>query len=274
MIDLIILESDISKVFDTKNTNMSYYNDFLRPDDLKYLQRSKNKTGEIVMMSPFEYFHRCSRDIFAYNASISDLENSRRASSYYPKYVEAMRNGETFPMPMLDYTSHGQEGLHRMLAAADVFGWHRKFPVLVVDYFDKEIAEEQKFAKQIDAYFTGRYPDDVKKVQDVINDKYNAWNDTPPLDFTKILQQTLYDITDKKVKARVYVEYEDVGPDELFPVFVHFEPIEYCGKQVADYLDTKYLGKRNYLFIEDMFNTDIDDGYEMTIYEDAEVDDI
>lgn len=270
---MIILEKEVPKVFDTSNTNMSYYNEFLRPDDLKYLQKSKNKTGEIVMMSPFEYFHRCSRDIFK-NVSVYDLENSRRASEYYPKYVEAMRNGETFPMTMLDYTSHGQEGLHRMLAAADVFGWHKKFPVLVVDYFDKEIAEEQKFAKKIDAYFTGRYPDDVKKVQEVIRGEYNAWHDTPPLDFTKILQRTLYNITDEQVKARVYVEYEDVGCDELFPVTVHFEPIEYCGRQVEDYMDTEYLGKKNYLFIEDMFNTDVDDGYEMTIYENAEVEDI
>ena len=256
---------------------MSYYNDFLRSDDLEYLQKSKNKTGEIVMMSPFEYFHRCSRDIFK-NISIYDLENSRRASSYYPKYVEAMKNGETFPMPMLDYTTHGQEGLHRMLAAADVFGRHTPFPVLVVDWFDKEVAEEQESIKQMDAYLNSQYKEDVKKVRSAISSKYNAWRDTPPLDFPHILQKLLYDITDKKVKARVYVDYEDVGDDYfgscLFPTLVHFEPVEYNGRKISDYIDTQYYGKNTYLFIEDMFNLDTDDGYEPTVYDDAEVEDI
>ena len=55
MISLIILESLTKAKFSDKTTNMSYYDDFLDPKELKYMQREKNRDGKIIQMTPKEY---------------------------------------------------------------------------------------------------------------------------------------------------------------------------------------------------------------------------
>lgn len=53
-------------------------------------------------------------------------------------------------MPMLNYAEKGQEGLHRMLAIGELFGWNYKVPVLVVTWYDeerhiREVEEEKQY---------------------------------------------------------------------------------------------------------------------------------
>ena len=116
------------------DTDMDWYNRFLKADTLKYQQETKHLTGEIVLMSPMEYFTECARNIFHNRYSIEELQRSRSDEySPYLEYKEAMQNGAKFPMPVLDYSDDGQEGLHRMQVAGDLYGWKTKFPVLVVD---------------------------------------------------------------------------------------------------------------------------------------------
>ena len=115
-----------------RSTGTSYYDNFLNDKDLKYMQKSKNRTGEIVMMSPAEYYEECATNIFE-GSSVTSLKLQRGSNSeLIQQYEEDMKNGDKFPLCYLNYPDHAQEGLHRMMAAGNVYGWDTKFPVLVV----------------------------------------------------------------------------------------------------------------------------------------------
>lgn len=120
--------------------------------DEEYMKTAKNRVGKIVMMSPKEYYDICAK---RFHTSPEEL---RRQRGYDRNYIEKLKEVITekkvkFPMTFIDLTSEGsQEGLHRMLAAAELFGWDHKFPVLIVDWFDKEkhereVKEEEQWRK-------------------------------------------------------------------------------------------------------------------------------
>ena len=44
------------------DTDTEWYNRFLTKDVLAYQQKEKNRTGEIVMMSPNEYYEECEKE--------------------------------------------------------------------------------------------------------------------------------------------------------------------------------------------------------------------
>ena len=135
---------DGENIIDVTKTGMSYYNDFLNPSELKYLQTHKNLTGEIIKMTPREYFERCARDIF--NNSVSSLIAQREADKRTNNLLDRVLNEYKLKLclPMINYADKGQEGLHRMLAIARNYGWDKSVPVLVVDYFDKERAKQEQ----------------------------------------------------------------------------------------------------------------------------------
>lgn len=119
-----------------RSTGTSYYDNFLNDEDLKYMQKSKNRTGEIVMMSPAEYYKECATSIFE-GSSVTSLKLQRGSNSeLIQQYEEDMKNGDKFPLCYLNYPDHAQEGLHRMMSAGNVYGWNTKFPVLVVNCVD------------------------------------------------------------------------------------------------------------------------------------------
>ena len=273
---MIILEMVDKAKFNLHDTGMPYYNNFLDKKQLEYMQSHKNRTGEIVYMTPEEYYRRCADDIF--NEPIQKLKDSRSyRADKISKYKEDMLNGDVFPLCMLNYADKGQEGLHRMLAAGEAFGWDIEYPVLVVSVYDEELEELDRARYDLESYFKWRFSDDVKKVQERIHSKYNAYKDPPPANVTQILQRELYDLTDGKLKARVYIEYDDLGDGLLYPTLVHFEPVVYRGLNVAEYIDPNYYAKNYYLFLEDMFNlpTDVEE-IEPTdlLFDDAEIDNL
>ena len=121
------------------DTGTSFGNDFLNQEDLEYRQRSKNRTGEIVMMSPEEYFEECALHAWDHYVSVNSLKQQRRANQdKLDKFKKMMKNGTKFDMCYIDKADHGQEGLHRMMAAGDLYGWDTKFPVLVIDVYDQD----------------------------------------------------------------------------------------------------------------------------------------
>ena len=249
---------------------MSYYNDFLKPDQLKYLQTEKNRTGEIVQMTPREYYEACAKYVF--DMSVDELLNSRKVDEKtIAKYRDDMKNGDTFPLCFINYADKSQEGLHRMLAAGEEFGWDIKYPVLVITAVDEELEELGKAERDLEYHFKWEFGDDLTKVKELMKTKYNPNKDLPPENMTQILQRALYDITDKKLKARVYVEYYDLGEDILFPAEVHFDPVEFRGLKVSDYVDTKPFEKQS-IYIEDMFNLDDEEAF--IIYDDAEIENL
>lgn len=129
------------------DTDTSYYNDFLNAKDLKYMQEQKNRTGEVVLMTPEEYVQECADKIFKGRVTPKELIAQRYASKteddtlLIDKYIADMKHGDKFPLCYLNYPSSAQEGLHRMIAAGEAFGWSTKFPVLVVTAYDSQAEE-------------------------------------------------------------------------------------------------------------------------------------
>lgn len=140
-----------SDVVDMNRTGVSFYDDFLSkdPDIINGLKNYKNLVGKVVMMSPNEYYQECSNYGFPdHKPSVESLKRSRRS---HVEVLNHLKNVLTvykhkFPMPFINKSDNGQEGLHRMMVIGDMFGWDHKVPVLVVDWYDKQKAYEQ--AKQ------------------------------------------------------------------------------------------------------------------------------
>lgn len=119
-----------------RSTHTSYYDNFLNDRDSEYMQKSKNRKGEIVMMSPNQYYYECANNVFQ-DSSVERLLSQRRSNSeLIQQYEEDMKNGDKFPLCYINYADSGQEGLHRMMAAGNVYGWDTKFPVLIVNTAD------------------------------------------------------------------------------------------------------------------------------------------
>ena len=139
-----------SDVVDRHRTGMSFYDDFILGNQktLDYLRDKKNLKGEVVMMSPEEYFKECSN--YGFLDSHPSVETLKQQRASDKKILDHLRSVLTvykrkFPMPMINKAQNGQEGLHRMMVIGDMFGWDHKVPVLIVDWADKQRAfEDQK----------------------------------------------------------------------------------------------------------------------------------
>lgn len=132
-------------VVDLNHTGMSFYDQFLGTSELDYLRDKKNLKGTVVKMTPTEYYQICAHKIF--NSSVEKLKRER--GEYDRPIIDKLKNvvnvyKRKLCMPMINYADQGQEGLHRMLAVAEMFGWDHEVPVLVVDWYDVERAENEK----------------------------------------------------------------------------------------------------------------------------------
>lgn len=135
-------------IFDDR-THISFYDQlFTNPD---YMAEKENLKGHIEMLSPKEYFEECATKIFP-NSSVDALVKSRSAD---PRVLDEIKEiivkykRQVF-LPYLNYAEQNQEGLHRMLVAAEIFGWDHKFPVLIIEWVDEELATQRKKAKEED----------------------------------------------------------------------------------------------------------------------------
>lgn len=135
-------------IFDISTTGMSYYDKFLPSNE----QTSDERIGKIVYMTPQQYYEECAKNIFK-NSSVKSLIQQR---GVYDKdiieYLEKviLQKKKKFPITVLDYSSKAQEGLHRMYTAGELFGWDdTKYPVLVVDWKDKELHAKTRKEKLI-----------------------------------------------------------------------------------------------------------------------------
>ena len=114
--------------FDSSKTDMPFYDRMIA--DPENARKNQGFKFTITKMSPREYIRK-SADGF--RSSISNIEK-RTNSKTVTKYANKMRNGETFPMLVLQYTLDGhftQEGLHRAFAAKEV--GYDYIPVMVVE---------------------------------------------------------------------------------------------------------------------------------------------
>lgn len=208
-------------VIDTTKTGMSYYDQVIpghKEND--YMRKNKNLVGEIVMMSPKEYYEKCSREIFRGRHSVDDLKRNRKSDGQ-GEAIEDLKKVITekkrkFPLPFLNYTEHGQEGLHRMMALGELFGWDEKFPVLVINYADwgEHLKEEQwrhslEIGRAVDNSLRYSY-DDLdefkEQLQYDINDRFKYYDEFKGMDdipFELIKKESKYDDEVKKLIVRV-----------------------------------------------------------------------
>jgi len=123
-------------IFDRK-THISFYDELLTNPE--YMAKKENLKGEIVMMSPNEYYRECATKIFR-NTTVDSLKEQRRWNEKTLEYLTKLvtQYKRRMFMPYISYAERGQEGLHRMMVAGDLFGWDEKFPVLVITTYDEE----------------------------------------------------------------------------------------------------------------------------------------
>ena len=134
---------------DTTTTGVPHYNSILSA--MNNGESYENLTGEIVYMSPEEYYKECATKIF-FRSTVDSLKLSRgeadREIIEHLKQV-ILRFGKRFPLPFINYAARSQEGLHRMLALAELTSWDTKFPVLIVRYADEELARREETQREI-----------------------------------------------------------------------------------------------------------------------------
>ena len=233
-------------VFDIRDTHVSYYNDFLTPDGLKYMQEKKNRTGEIVYMSPDEYFRTCAENIF--NVSVQNLKAQRAANAdAIAEYTEAMKRGDKFPLCYVNYADKSQEGLHRMMAAGNAFGWDTKFPVLVVKALDEDLERRRKAQDSLREY--ERY--DFKHIVEQAQESLSDWENMAPPDILTQLEQAVKQAAanpddadiephDIQVEAEAYERNGGVRIKVYLTEFDGIEEDRWAGSYVELWLDDMF----------------------------------
>lgn len=199
---------DVSNVFKL-HTGASYYDEFFEPSSNssgpQYMQQAKNRIGKVEMMTPNEYYEKCAKDIF--NMSVDSLMRSRRSDGTTQQYVDAMLNGSQFPLCYLDYTTHNQEGLHRMMAAGEAFGWNTKFPVLCVYFADQKKEDLRKLKMEIYDFTRYYLPKCTRYAEDYINE--NMWDvDEVPDNFIEIWGNLVKEYANKEYQVNIEVDIE------------------------------------------------------------------
>lgn len=136
-----------SDIFDTRKTGMSFYDDFIR--DPKYMEKNKNLTAEIKLLSPREYFEGCA-DIFNSTPQTQISQTGRDEDTIEHLKQVILNYKKKFPITFLNYAQNQQEGRHRMYVAGELFGWDKKHPVLVINWADPAKEMERRKAKEIE----------------------------------------------------------------------------------------------------------------------------
>lgn len=109
---------DTNQYFDTTTTGMSTPDEILVGSeyDKEYHRKNKGVEGEIVWMSPKEYFQACSEG-FRSIGGTGDVASGLREDDIV-KYMGMMKDGVKFHFPTLDYRNgFTQEGRNRIEAA-------------------------------------------------------------------------------------------------------------------------------------------------------------
>lgn len=136
----IINETRYDNIFNPHKADGSVYTELIPGNEENdYYLKYKNLKGEIVYMTPREYYNNCIKYCFP-NTTFDALVQSRSIEKENNDYIaQKMEQENNLNMPYIDITKRGQEGLHRMYVCAQKYGWdENEFPVLVIDYADKE----------------------------------------------------------------------------------------------------------------------------------------
>lgn len=130
------------------------------------------KIKNIIMMSPDEYLKQ------AYSATDERLGGSfegwmasnERTKEDVVRYADAMKNGDVFPMPWIDYDAGSQDGRNRALAAK-LLGME-EIPVGIIPQKepDERIAEIVKELETAKGYKKFRLESELQRLRDEHDD--------------------------------------------------------------------------------------------------------
>lgn len=123
------------EIVDTTTTGSSYYNKFINSNYISNLS-SKLLSGQIIEMSPNEYYELCAKYFRKGVFTIESLYKTRRNDTATLQMLKdvLLVYKKKLCMPWLNKAEHSQEGLHRMMVIGDLYGWDYKVPVLVIDF--------------------------------------------------------------------------------------------------------------------------------------------
>ena len=194
------------------DTDTSYYNDFLNTKELAYMQSAKNRTGKVVMMSPNEYFQECADKVFSGNSTVAELKASREYDAELnAEYMEAMQSGAKFPLCYINYAAQGQEGLHRMMIAGDLYGWDTKFPVLVVDVYDQAEEDARQLNREISDFRRHYFDHICEHAADNLAD----WKGLPPDNYAELLHDEIVSVAEYYDQDKVFDIDVDIKLDMI-----------------------------------------------------------
>ena len=239
-----------SDVVDNTKTGSSFYDDFLNTNSAKYLEREKNLKGDIVMMSPEEYFVACSDYGFpGSHPSVKNLISSRRHDVKTLQHLKDVLTvyKKKFPMPMLNKADPGQEGLHRMMVIGDMFGWDHKVPVLVVDWADKQRAYEAEKRRRVE-----RIEYNIKKaVKEALMYKFSNIEELREQIQWELDKQ--FEYNDDGIEAPVRFELSSDESSQEFKVSIGKAEFYF------DYDDVNFIDETDESEIDDLETEDIED---------------
>ena len=211
---------------------------FLTQRGSSEMEKKKNRKGEIVMMSPDEYYSECAN--YAWVNSHNTPESLKRSRRVDSETIEKLKTVLTkfkrkFPIPYIDYASPGQEGLHRMMAIGDLYGWDFKVPVLTIKVADeqeernRELRERQWQIKMtLDDACTRAFSYTYRNIEEFEEqlqwelDRKFEYNDylSPPIDFKlnidgDILTITVGDVSTEYIKDVIHISDIESSDDDI-----------------------------------------------------------
>lgn len=231
------LRDNAPDVFDTTTTGgVGYWEWLLKGEDLDYYKNKMNLVGKIVYMTPREYYNECvpilNKMHQSNNNTFNSIVKSRNLDLKYIKELQEVitKKHEKFPICVLDISDNpGQEGLHRMLAIANLYGWDEyKFPVFLIQNYRKIYpkAELEKIVNEAKTHKFKDWNEAISYLDDVLitsifhkNFDVNFTNDYSQIEVLGTYNDKDYiayeDVNKFNVETPLDEENEDVGNEEL-----------------------------------------------------------
>ena len=134
-----------NSIFNLKKIGMSHYDEWLNSQPAR---DRDNVKIEIKELSPKEYLNACA-EIFG-----NSFESQKKQIQYDKEIIrelqDLIKKGVSLNVTFLDYVSNPptQEGRHRMYALAELYGWDKKYPVIIFTPADPERAKRDQLEKQ------------------------------------------------------------------------------------------------------------------------------
>lgn len=170
-----LVESIKLAPFDLANSTPTIQDYYKNPE---YHKKQKGMQVDLEYMTPREYIKQAEKFIdIKWNDKNTRLD---QFGDTVHEYAEAMRMGDKFPTPYLDFRTSGQEGLHRA-EAAEMIGID-KIPVYVITHTpdaEKHALKRERYKRNQDREYNKKLAaeyEDMPDQEDItIDDLLNSF---------------------------------------------------------------------------------------------------